>query len=139
MNTDPTFRSAVKSPIARRVAFIAALPVALLIGVGMGSSGDPVTPDPITNTETKEVEVEKIVEVERTPDACIAALDAADKVNAYSGEGFGLASEAMTAAGNFDMTALEDANIGLNDLLEPLSIALDEYNVAAAECRADGV
>lgn len=123
----------------RRFAPIAAIPVALLIGVGMGASGDPVAPDPITNTETVEVEVEKIVEVERTPEACIAALDAADQVNVYSGEGFGLVSEAMTAAANFDMVALEDANIGLNDLLVPLQVALGDYTTAAESCRAEGI
>lgn len=138
MNTDPTFRSVVKSPRARRVAFIAAIPVALLIGVGMGSAGEPApapAPDPII----KEVPVEKTVTVERTPKACLAALDAADKVNEYSGEGFNLAADAMSAASQFDVTALEDANIGLNDLLVPLQVALGDYSAAATECRTEGI
>lgn len=124
-----------KSVIVRRVATVALFPVALLVGIGIGSSGGDTPPETITKTET----VTETVEVERTPEACLAALDYADEVQGHAGDGFLFAADAIDAAANFDIAALEAANLGLSKVATPLEVAMADYQDAAATCRAEGI
>lgn len=86
---------------------------------------------------TKTVPVPKTVEVPTVPQACIDALAAADTAIATAGEGFGILSDALTAAGDFDAAGIEAASGRLETLnTDKLTPALAAYKTARDTCKA---
>ena len=106
---------------------------ALLIGIGMGSSGKDVERVEVPGPE-RIVEVEVPVET-GVPDVCLTALTKADEGFEYSAEGFGYASDAIVAVSQFDVEGIESTTAKINNLTPKMNQALMEYVVARDECR----
>lgn len=131
------------SPVWKRPWFapVAIAAAGLLIGFGIGENAHPrpTTPAPaptvtVTATPTPAPAVTKTVEV--TPEACLTALDLSEQGFTYSAEAMGYMSDALTAAGEFDVAALQKANADLDTLNPKLKALTGPMKTAATECRA---
>lgn len=103
-----------------KVAVVGA--VALLAGIAAGvglqySSESPVPPPAHTSP------------------ACLTALAQADASIRTAGEGFGVVSEVLTAASEFDAAGIETASAKLGPLNDTLSTQLGQYTAARDTCK----
>lgn len=129
--------------IRRRILAIG-IPVAtLLAGVGIGTSATGGVPEPRVETkiETREVEVpvevEKIVEVEVAPTACLTALDNADDLNAVNADAFAVVADMFDAASSFDVAGINAGSAKLDKLQPEVAAAAAAYREEADACRAN--
>lgn len=104
-----------------KVAVIGA--VALLAGIAAGvglqySSESPVPPA-------------------HTSQSCLNALAQADASIRTAGEGFGVVSEVLTAASEFDAAGIETASAKLGPLNDTLGTQLDQYTAARDACKGE--
>lgn len=125
--------------ISKIACFVAGC--ALATGVAMSHTNsaqdavDHVAAKPTVVPKT--VTVPKTVEVPTVPQTCIDALAAADTAIATAGEGFGILSDALTAAGDFDAAGIEAASTRLATLnTDRLTPALAAYQAARDTCKA---
>ena len=101
----------------------------VLVGAGAAGAGntdlaaEPAEPETITETVTEEVQVEVPV----LPDQCRTAFDEADQLLLLSSDamiimadGFGLAGQAIEAAGAWDYETLYDIDAELETILSDL-------------------
>lgn len=103
-------------------------------GVGAGS----------TSAQTVEVEkrvevpvekiVEKEVEVPVTPDSCTEAITLAEKALSLSSDSMGIMSEAMEAAGTFDVATMQGIPARLQPLTDQVKELTPDYQAAKASC-----
>lgn len=70
-----------------------------------------------------------------TPPSCLHALDQADAVIRTAGAGFGVVSDVLTAASNFDAAGIETASAKLGPLNDTMGGQLDQYTAARDVCR----
>lgn len=112
--------------------------LALLTGVGIGASGTPAPVEVVKEVPGPERTVTKTVtkEVPVTPEACLTALDLSEEGFTYSAEAMGYMSDALTAAGNVDVAAMQQANADLTALNPKITALTAPMKTAAAECRA---
>lgn len=116
---------------------IVILPVAtLILGLGLGMSNRP---DPVTNTVTVEKPVEKIVEKEVTPQACLTALDKAGEVIDISGEVVRVMSEGFSAVSTMDVAGVAAVGPKVQEQTAKLKALTPSYVAAKTECRAAGL
>lgn len=127
--------------IRRRILAIGLPVVALLAGVGIGTSAAGGSPEPRVETkiETREVEVpvEKKVEVPVTPDACIAALDEAEALNQLNIEAFDIVAGMFDSASNYDVAGINSGTSKLDALQPKVAAKVADYNDEATACRAN--
>jgi hypothetical protein len=102
--------------------------VCLIAGYGVGqSNADPI-------------EVEKLVEVERlverTPPACIEALDISGEGFEIGAEAMGYSADAMQAIANFDIVGIEEATVNLDGTTNRMNALQDDLGAASSACRA---
>lgn len=117
--------------------------VLMSLGFGMGqsaageeSSTPPVQAEaPEVKTETKTVTEE--VEVEKTPQSCIDALDYGDELIGYFSEALESAADSMGYAMDFDWDSLDGETAKLEKLTPKVEEARSNYDTAAAECRVN--
>jgi hypothetical protein len=84
-----------------------------------------VTPKPKVITKT----------IDKTPAACLKALDAANSVILIAGQGFDITSDILTAASELDADGIKAATNNLDKLREDgLVPALEEYKNAREAC-----
>lgn len=130
-------------PARRRILAIGIPVAALLVGVGIGNSAAGGVPEARVETkiETREVEVpvevEKIVEVEVAPAACLTALDNADDLNSVNADAFGVVADMFDAASSFDVAGINSGSAKLDKLQPQVSAAAAAYRDEAAACRAN--
>lgn len=121
--------------------------LALLAGVGIGTSSQPepatvtkVIAGPTTTQRipgpTVTVTKEKKVQVLQTPDVCVKALDAGDKVINIAAQGFTIVSKILNAASNLDVDGMTAGNKELSDLQPSLVSARSEYDSLSNSCKA---
>ena len=91
-----------------------------------------VTPDPVVETKTVEVEVEREV----TPNACVEALRLADRGFSISGDVMSIVQDAFTAVQNYDVEALNDATDRMADKNAELHSNINPYVDAKSACLA---
>lgn len=108
--------------------------ILLGIGASMGGASEPAEPE--VKTVTKEVEVEKIVEVEVTPEACIEALDLAGESLTILSDLPGMISEAAIAGTTFDTAAIEDIAGRVGTIEGQINTLTPQVGAASSECRA---
>jgi hypothetical protein len=124
-----------KRPWYKRAAVL--LPAgALLLGLGVGSA---VQPKP--ETITKEVPgpervVTKTETVEKTPVACLTALDLSEQAIDYAGEALGYTKEAMMAASRLDAAGITAESNKVGALTPKIKAITGPLTAAKAECRA---
>jgi hypothetical protein len=121
--------------------------VCALLGIGVGSaSGEAPKPETVTKTET----VTREVEVEVTPQACLDAIDAAEKVGGITQDFINSASaypdlvvRAAKAGMNFDAAAIEGITTEIEGLTEDFTgqakrmrPTVAAFNAAKTDCRA---
>jgi len=108
------------------------------VAIGTSGSGDTTTAPSPQPTVTKTVPGPTVVKtVPTVPAICKTALADADKVISIAGEGFGLVSEAMGAASEFDASGIEAATRKLNTLSEEkLTPQLAAYKAARDACNS---
>lgn len=124
----------------------------VLVGAGAAGAGnadlaaEPAEPEVVTETVTETVEVE--VEVPVLPDQCLAAFDEADQLLLLSSDamnimadGFGLAGQAIEAAGAWDYETLYDIDAELQTVLSDLEytntlIEQSDYGTNRDACLA---
>ena len=113
----------------------------LLVGVGIGSSGKdkpaeaaPAPAVTVTASASPAPTVTKTAEV--TPKSCLEALDLSERGFTLSAEAMGIMSDALTAAGRFDVAALQKANADLEALNPKLSVLTAPMKQAAFDCRS---
>lgn len=83
--------------------------------------------------EPETVEVEKVVE--KTPKACLNALDEADTGFLLAGDAFFTVSEIFDALANGDLSTLESASVEFGRQAEEIEPQMDKYAAASGECR----
>lgn len=108
--------------LALPFALTAAAALALGVGVG-GATKQPET-----------VEVEKVVEVEKTPAACAQAFDAAEKVFASSARVIGYGQEAVKAAARLDAAGITSQRYLVDDETALIKSLTPKYQSAKASC-----
>lgn len=139
----------MKTPVA-----VGAIAAALLVGVAAGgaaTSSDASAPtslaDPTTVSVTKTVQ--QPVAVEKTPQACLDALDAAEQLTDDSRSFVrailpypNLVLKAAKAGMTLDPSKLDEVTATVktitaevNGITDDVSGHVDAYNAAAAECR----
>jgi hypothetical protein len=120
-------------PKAKRKWLVPVLMIAaLLLGIGFGSIKP--TPDPVTIT--KEVPVEKRVEVPVTPTACGTALTLYDQLVGYSTEALGYSNEALQSAAKLDAAGIYAANDKVKTLTPKIDTLAPLLRAAKDTCRA---
>ena len=115
----------------------------LLVGVGIGGSGKgkpadaaPAPTTTVTASASPAPTVTKTAEVPVTPKSCLEALDLSERGFTLSAEAMGIMSDALTAAGRFDVAALQKANVDLEALNPKLSLLTAPMKQAAFDCRS---
>jgi hypothetical protein len=83
-----------------------------------------------TTTETREVG--------RTPDACLRALDLADRGFTIAGEAFGAVARLRGAVSRFDTAAMERELSRLTRGNRQMQALAPEYRAAKEACRDNG-
>lgn len=137
----PTTPPKKKRWFTNKLIWVPALALFAGIAMGAGTQPEPEVRE-VEKIVTKEVPVEKIVEVEKevkvpvTPAACIEALDLAQTGFTYSSEAMGYMNDALQAAGRFDVAALEQANADLETLNPKIGALKEPMLAATTECRA---
>ncbi|ALY08895.1 hypothetical protein GALAXY_51 [Arthrobacter phage Galaxy] len=121
----------------KRRGLIAGFVVVALAGFGLGSGGkaEPAPSPaaaPVVKTETKTVTVEK------TPAACLRALDLADEALGYSGDAMGVMGEMFEAASRFDLAGVEAGSPKLDKLTGKIKGVSPRYLAAKDDCRMAG-
>ncbi|ASR83224.1 hypothetical protein FDI29_gp54 [Arthrobacter phage Abidatro] len=121
----------------KRRGLITGFVVVALAGFGLGSSGkdEPApspAPAPVVKTETKTVTVEK------TPAACLRAIELADEALGYSGDAMGVMGGMFEAAARFDLAGVEAGSPKLDALTGKMQGLSPRYLVAKDDCRAAG-
>jgi hypothetical protein len=71
----------------------------------------------------------------RTPQACLDALDAGDAVISDAGDIFGIIGDALIAAGDGDFQPLLEAEGRMAPVKDHMIPKLDAYKNASAACR----
>jgi hypothetical protein len=119
------------------------LPVGLLL-LGLvigGASGASAVPDPVEvvkevpgpeRTVTKEVKVE----VPKTPQACLTAIDNAESIIQSSGRVVGIFSEILDAVKTLNVAGIEAANPKIDAETATLNELRPKYQIARDTCRA---
>lgn len=125
-----------KTPFWKRMWF---LPVfALIFGLAAGSASASAKEVEVI----KEVPVEKIVtkevktNVPTTPASCIEYIDLSEQAFDYSSEAMGYMGDALTAAGNFDVSGLDAATQRIKSVQPKLEAITPDVKRTKAECRA---
>lgn len=146
-NETPTYPGHTPAKKRRRWVLPTALTIGgLAVGIGIGAAGQP---EPETVTIEKPVEVEKIVTetVETTPQACLDAIDHADKlmltlsdVGMLAAQYIDLIPRAFEAGMDYDLAASEQIIADMDELntqLESIDGTTDRanYDAAVEECR----
>jgi hypothetical protein len=111
-------------------AVLSAMTIAALAG-GIGYNSKP-TPEPVTIEKV----VEKKVTVEKTPDACLEALTAAENVFGSAGRAMGYSQEALQAAARLDAAGIMKQKGSLDVETAYLETIAPKYQTASAQCRA---
>lgn len=103
------------------------LAAAALTGCGTGKAQEAAAnaPQPTVTTTVQSV-----------PQACLDALDDADTAIQTAGQGFGILSDAFTAASNFDADGIDAATVKMGDLNKALTPQLTAYATARDACKA---
>lgn len=134
------------------LAISGSLLLAVLTGAGIGSAAAGGPPQTVTKTVTKTVTVPgpvKTVTVpgpvqtvpgptvtkDVTPQSCLQALNAADKVQALSSQGFLIASEEMNAVIHGDATGLNTLITQMDDLTVQVKAAVADYRSLETQCN----
>ncbi|HCB59148.1 MAG TPA: hypothetical protein DEP82_14835 [Arthrobacter bacterium] len=106
------------------------LPVAaLVLGAGLGSAGQKtVTVPGPERTVTKEVKVPT------TPAACSEAFSLAEQVFTASASTVGVLSDALTAAGRFDVAALQGMPAKIQAQTDLINGINPKYKAAKSSC-----
>ncbi len=108
--------------------------LAMVIGTAIGASGQPKPV--ITEVPGPERVVTKTVEKEVTPAACLKALDLSEQGFSYAAEAMGYMSDALTAAGNLNVPAMQKANADLAVVSPKMKQLTTPMKTASTECRA---
>jgi hypothetical protein len=113
----------------------------LLIGIGIGSGGkdEPPAAAPapavtVTATPAPAPTVTKVVE--KTPAACVKYIELSEQGFSYAGEAMGYMSDALQAAGSFNVAALTAASDKIATVTPKMNALSTPTNAAKAECRA---
>jgi len=124
MTTTPTFPSTPKPTHKGRrfLTWSITVVASLIIGANLGGGDAPAEAETVTKT------------VEVTPDVCVTALNRADEMLTIAGEGFGITSEAITAASMLDLAGM-DASTQELAALNDRALTID-YRGPADECLA---
>ncbi len=128
---------------------------ALGLGLGYGAADgmpdvqekvvieDREVPGPERTVEVQVPGPERVVEVpgptvtvERAPDACLRALELADRGFLLAEEGFGYAADGFRAISEYDVDGMRDAAAGMNETAAEIRALAPQYNAAKDECRA---
>jgi hypothetical protein len=131
---EPRYSRRLLNVVVAAVLFLAGTGVGMVVG-STTPQGRAVVPSPSP---------------QRAPQSCLDALGEAELAMEYARTGFGYTSELMgisgdgfQAAARFDSDGLTDAATRMNGVTEKISAlspkmgaAVDEYNAAAALCRA---
>lgn len=132
-----------EKPIYRKPWFIPAACglVGLLIGVGVGGSGDKkpeAAPSPVpTVTQTVTATPPTITKtVEVTPASCLKYVDLSEQAFSYAAEAMGYMSDGLKAAGSFDVAAITAASEKLKTVTPKMNALSPQSNAAKAECKA---
>lgn len=114
------------------------LPAAFLIGgMILGSAGAAsAKPEPVVQTKTETVTKE--VKVDTVPTICMTALDDADAAFANTGKVIGYMSDAMTAAGHFNVAGINEAKDNMTANEPKFKDAVAAYKASRDECRDAG-
>lgn len=147
MTTTPTAPTQTPKGHRKPWGLIAGVIASLLVGVGIGSAGDSSSPSAtapaVTVTAQAAPGAVKTIEVpgptktiNRTPPACLNAIDKANAALGLAAEGFGFASDGFNAMAGLDITAMEESNRELKALAPKLKVELDAYAAARTACRA---
>lgn len=136
----------IKRPPIKRIAYVAAIPAALIGGTAIGLTANPADMEPEVITEEveviKEVEAEpevitetvtEEVEVEVTPEECANALTSAEDIFDIYSEGLMISSEVMTS---YDIEFIDQKTVELEELTVELENELLNYYLSAGECQA---
>lgn len=107
---------------------------ALLLGIGIGSSGKPKTVEVVKEVPGPERVVTKTVEV--TPKACLTYVDLSEQGFSYAAEAMGYMSDGMHAAAAYNVPGIQAANTKLQSLTPKMNDLSPRSNAAKAECRA---
>lgn len=111
----------------------------IALALGVTACGSPSEAPP---PEVKEVEVEvervveREVEVYRTPQACLDAINLAGKIARNAEEHAKISGDAVVAAYNRDDAAIEQATIEMRTLADMAELTASHFEAAAAECEA---
>lgn len=105
---------------------------ALIVGMMIGGSGksEPQT----VEVPGPERVVTKTVEVERTPTACATAFSKAEEVISVSGTTIELLSDALQAAGRFDIAAMEGTPAKIDAQTAKITKIAPDYRAAKDSC-----
>lgn len=117
----------------------AALVFGLVLGSAAAGSPEPAAaPAPIT--KTVEVPVEKIVtktvEVNKTPEACLTALDLSETAFGYAADSISHMNDALQAAGTFDVDGINAASERMKKVNAKMEKVTGPLNAAKDSCRA---
>jgi hypothetical protein len=106
--------------------------VALIAGITIGASGG----ESEAATPTAKVETKTVTEtVEKTPQACLDALDVADEGFEVSSELVGTAGKAFAAISELDVAELHKLNADMDPLTGKLNKLAPRYVAAKEACR----
>lgn len=115
------------------LAVVAALAV-LATGYSLGSGTAAETPLSVPNSIATPAPT-VTVEIESVPQVCLDALKDADSAMSIAGDGYGILGDALTAAGNFDVAGVEDANKRLTPNTKKLTAAAGKYRTSRDACK----
>lgn len=95
----------------------------MLVGIALGVAAQYSSESPAPTPHTSQ--------------SCLNALTQADASIRTAGAGFGIVSEVLTAASNFDAAGIEAASAKLQPLNDTLGGQLDQYTAARDACRGE--
>lgn len=117
------------------VATLFSVGVTSAVNRGISSGGGTTqSPEPEVVVETETVTETKTVE--KTPQACIDALDSSDSIMRMMGEALDIAGDAMMDAVALDWDALDEKSTQLEQLTPKVEDERTAYDTASTECRA---
>lgn len=114
------------------------LPVGLLLlGLVIGTaSGAAAKPEPVVEVQVQEKIVEKRVEVPRTPQSCLTAIDKGEAVIQSAGRVAGIFGQIIDAVKTMDAATIYKLNPKLDAETEILNGIKPQYQSARDACRA---
>ena len=128
------------------VKWVVILGIPFTIGMAVGGGDESATAEPEVRTITKEVPGETITkevevqvpgpEVEVTPQSCLDALDYAESAMSLAGDSAAVASDAITAAVEYDLASMEQVVIDLQAINGDLEPLVPLYLDSSAACRS---